>query len=203
MSSVVEFIPIPGLVRTRLTAVGVGYNCTLMHLLNFDAGVNVLPTDITSVLNIIYSWVTNHYIGQINQKVRFVSIEAWDGGDQFGAAGSRNFSDVFGTAVSEFDFVDYAKAPRIGLKTGARGRAATGAIYCFPPVQEAIQPQAYATDHMDGLVAALGYLQTAANSAAYPWVVASESRLAKYPIIGFKPTVRLTEQTRRRPDFGR
>jgi len=202
MSSVVEFIPITGLIKCRITAVGVDNNATLMNIFNFHTDGAVDTAAVTSVAGIVSSWVTNHYTGQVSEFVRFVNVEAWSGEDQFGPLKSIVLDSV-GTAVSASEQIDYAWAPLIGLKTGTRGRFATGKWYAFTPVLETMLIGHYASTHMDGLVAIAGNLMDAAATANLPWCVASETRLQCYPINGFKPSNRLTEQTRRRPDFGR
>jgi hypothetical protein len=202
MASVIEFIPIPRLVRCRLTAHAIGYNATLMHLLNFEAPGTPTAADCESVNNVVGQWVLDSYKAQVSNQVNFATVESWSGEDQFGPA-ATNVIDQDGSAISSEMYVDYAWAPRIGLKTANRGRAATGAIYMFPPVQEAVNPNSYSPVHLSGLVASCQWLLDHALSAAMPWVVASESRLTLYPILSFKPTARLTMQTRRRPDFGR
>jgi len=202
MASVVEFIPIPQLVRCRLTAHAVGYNATLMHLLNFQAPATPTAADCEQVCNVVSQWVNDSYRAQVSNQVNFATAEAWSGEEQFGPA-ATNVIDLDGSAVSTELFVDFAWAPRIGLKTAHRGRAATGAIYMFPPTQESVEPNAYSPVHLAGLVTSCEWLLSHALSAALPWVVASESRLTLFPILSFKPTARLTMQTRRRPDFGR
>lgn len=202
MSSVVEFIPITGLIKCRITAVGVNNNATLMNIFNFHTTGAVDAAAVDAVKGIVSSWVTNHYTGQVCPYVRFTNVEAWSGEDQFGPLSSQNL-DALGTAVTTHSHVDYAWAPLIGLKTGTRGRFASGKWYAFTPVFETINEGFYDPTHMDGLVAVANYLKTAASDNNLPWVVASETRLATYPIIDFKPSTRLTEQTRRRPDFGR
>lgn len=202
MSSVVEFIPIEGLIRCRITAVGVGVNCTLMNLFNFHTDTGVDATAVGSVANIVKSWVQNHYTGQVSEFVRFVNVEAWSGEEQFGPLTSLAMDEV-GTAVSASTQIDYAWAPLVGLKTSTRGRFASGKWYAFAPALETMLNSHYASTHMDGLVGIADQLRDTAASANLPWVVASETRLATYPITGFKASQRLTEQTRRRPDFGR
>jgi hypothetical protein len=202
VSSVVEFIPIPGLIKCRITAVGVSKNATLMNIFNFAAASIPDASHVDSVANIVAAWVGNHYKAQVSEFVRFTNVEAWSGEEQFGPLTSINMDQV-GTAVSSSTIVDYAWAPMIGLKTGTRGRFASGKWYAFTPVLETIEIGNYAPSHLDGLVAAAGFLLADAADALVPWCVASETRLATYPITGFKPTARLTEQTRRRPDFGR
>jgi hypothetical protein len=202
MSSVVEFIPIEGLIRCRITAVGVNKNATLMNLFNFHTDGPVDLAVVTSVAGTVFDWVRNHYTGQVSEFIRFTNVECWSGEEQFGPLVSRNMDDV-GTAVSASTIVDYAWAPLIGLKTVTRGRFATGKWYAFTPVLETVQISNYDPIHMDGLVSIAQSLLDSANTAGTPWVVASETRLATFPITGFKPSPRLTEQTRRRPDFGR
>jgi hypothetical protein len=202
MSSVVEFIPIPGLVKCRITAVGVDVNCTLMNIFNFHTDLPVDGGIVSGVADMVKSWVHNHYTGQVSEFVRFSNVEAWSGEEQFGPLVSLSMDEV-GTAVSASTQIDYAWAPLIGLKTDTRGRFATGKWYAFAPALETMLNNHYASTHMDGLVSIAGQLLTAANDNATPWVVASETRIHCYPITGFKPSPRLTEQTRRRPDFGR
>ena len=202
MSSVVEFIPIEGLIRSRITAVGVDRNCTLMNLFNFHTTGVVDAAAVGAVAGIVASWVQNHYKGQVSEFVRFTTVEAWSGEDQFGPMATQLVDEV-GTAVSASTQIDYAWAPMIGLKTGQRGRHATGKWYAFTPVLETMEVGKYADSHMEGLVAIGTQLLTAASEANLPWCVASETRLECYPIQSFKPSARLTEQTRRRPDFGR
>jgi hypothetical protein len=202
MASVVEFIPIPQLVRARITAVAKDYNATMMNLFNFDVGHAVSPADVAAVAALLDSWVNNHYTGQVCSQVHFTTIDAWDGSDQFGAAAS-SLVDADGTGVSVLASLDFAWAPLVTLKTNHRGRAGTGGWYAFTPVTEAVNPNNYEASHMAGLVSIAGQLKDAATTAGITWVVASESRLALYPIMSFKPTSRLTMQTRRRPDFGR
>lgn len=202
MSSVVEFIPIAGLIRARITAVGVGHNATLMNLFNFASAGVVDAASVASVATMLASWVTNHYTGQVSEFVRFTTVEAWSGELQFGPMHTVTM-DAVGTAVSASTIVDYAWAPLIGLKTGTRGRFATGKWYAFTPVLETVQIGNYDPTHMDGLKSIGAQLLTAASDNNTPWCVASETRLATYPIVELKPSARLTEQTRRRPDFGR
>jgi hypothetical protein len=202
MSSVVEFIPIAGLIKCRITAVGVNNNATLMNIFNFHSDAPVDHAAVDNIAGIVTAWVNNHYSGQVSEFVRFTNVEAWSGEDQFGPLTSITLDQV-GTAVSASTQVDYAWAPLIGLKTGTRGRFATGKWYAFTPVLETMLIGHYASTHMDGLVGIAGQLLDAASTANLPWSVASETRLQTYPITGFKPSNRLTEQTRRRPDFGR
>lgn len=202
MTSVVEFIPITGLIRCRITAVGVSKNATLMNLFNFHTDGAVDAETVNSVAVLVHDWCEDHYAGQVSEFVRFTNVEAWSGEDQFGPLRSIAL-DTVGRAVSTSVIVDYAWAPLIGLKTGTRGRFATGKWYAFTPVLETVEISNYASSHMDGLMS-LGNLLVAGASANHtPWVVASETRLHTYQITGFKPSTRLTEQTRRRPDFGR
>jgi len=202
MASVVEFIPITGLIRARITAVGVGHNATLMNLFNFAAAGIVDAASVASVATMLASWVTNHYKGQVSEFVRFTSVEAWSGELQFGPMSTAYLDDV-GTAISSSTIIDYAWAPLIGLKTGTRGRFATGKWYAFTPVLVTVQIGNYDPTHLDGLVSIAEQLLTAAGENNTPWCVASETRLSTFPITDFKPSPRLTEQTRRRPDFGR
>lgn len=202
MSSVVEFIPIPGLIRCRITAVGVDVNCTLMNLFNFATTGPVDEATVNAVATMVLAWVGNHYTGQVSNQVRFVNVEAWSGEEQFGPLVSLP-TDQLGSAVSTAPHVDFAWAPLIGLKTDTRGRFASGKWYAFTPVAEVMLGNHYSQLHLDGLVAIATQLKTAASDQNTPWVVASETRLATFPITGFKASQRLTEQTRRRPDFGR
>lgn len=202
MSSVIEFIPIQGLIKVRITAVGVGHNATLMNIFNFHSVTTPDVATVDSVATLVASWVTNHYTGQVSEFVRFTSVEAWSGEEQFGPMATVTLDDV-GTGISASTIVDYAWAPLIGLKTTNRGRFATGKWYAFTPVLETVQIGNYDPTHMAGLVSIANQLLTAASENNTPWVVASETRLSTYPITEFKPSARLTEQTRRRPDFGR
>ena len=125
MSSVVEFIPIPGLIKCRITAVGVNKNATLMNIFNFAAAVTPDASHVDAVANVVAAWVGNHYKDQVSEFVRFTNVEAWSGEEQFGPLTSINMDQV-GTAISSSTIVDYAWAPMIGLKTGTRGRFASG-----------------------------------------------------------------------------
>lgn len=202
MASVVEFIPIAQLVRARITGVAVDFNATMMNLVNFDVGHAVTAGDVAGVATMLHDWVTSNYVPQVCSQVRFTTVDTWDGSDQFGPASSA-LVDTVGTGVSVLASLDFAWAPLVTLKTAHRGRAGTGGFYAFTPVTEAVNPNNYEASHMAGLVAALDSLRTRASALGFTWVVASESRLALYPIVSFKPTQRLTMQTRRRPDFGR
>jgi hypothetical protein len=202
MSSVVEFIPIAGLIKVRITAVGVGHNATLMNIFNFKAATTPDAATVASVAGLVQAWIVNTYSGQVSEFVRFTSVEAWSGEEQFGPAHTIAMNEL-GSAISSSTIVDYAWAPLIGLKTGTRGRFATGKWYAFTPVLETVQIGNYDPTHMAGLVAAAAQLLSHASDNNTPWVVASETRLNTYQINEFKPSARLTEQTRRRPDFGR
>lgn len=202
MSSVVEFIPIAGLIKVRITAVGVHHNATLMNIFNFKSATTPDAATVLSVATLVQAWIVNTYSGQVSEFVRFTSVDAWSGEEQFGPAHTIPMNEV-GSAVSSSTIVDYAWAPLIGLKTGTRGRFATGKWYAFCPVLETVQIGNYDPTHMAGLVAAAAQLLSHASDNNTPWVVASETRLNTYQINEFKPSARLTEQTRRRPDFGR
>jgi len=199
---VVEFIPIPGLIKLSIKATAVNYNSEMYNVLSFQTPGTPTQALCEALCDRMHTWLSNKYKPLVSAEVNFDEIKAWSGEVQDGPLAIRAIDENGnGATLLGPDRMQFEWAPLL-MFHGGRGRHKLGKAYLFPPPPEQVKPNGFLPEHLNACVDAFNYI-IGDNTTALTWVVASESRLALYPITAVTHTHRLTIQKRRRPDFGR